>query len=72
MTDKDVINVARYYYHETVRVHRMDDDIRNNIQQGLNIATALNYQPHRPAQFSNITAEGKDPLLPNLLPAVIN
>lgn len=58
VTDKGVINVARYYYHETVRVRGMDDDIRNNVRQGLDMATALNYRPGRPTQFSNTTAEG--------------
>ncbi|KAK7398159.1 hypothetical protein QQX98_012466 [Neonectria punicea] len=58
VTDKGVINVARYYYHETVQVRGMDDDIRNNVRQGLDMATALNYRPGRLAQSSNITAEG--------------
>ncbi|KAH7124736.1 hypothetical protein EDB81DRAFT_951695 [Dactylonectria macrodidyma] len=58
VTDKGVVNVARYYYHETVRVRGIDDDIRNNVRQGLDMATALNYRPGRPAQFGNMTAEG--------------
>ncbi|KAM4058339.1 DDE superfamily endonuclease [Hirsutella rhossiliensis] len=29
-TEKGVINVARYYHHETVRVRSADDDIQNN------------------------------------------
>jgi hypothetical protein len=32
-TDKGVANVARYYYHETVRVEDQDDDIRGNVRR---------------------------------------
>ncbi|KAF3768220.1 hypothetical protein M406DRAFT_109223 [Cryphonectria parasitica EP155] len=46
-TDQGVINVARYYYHETVQVHGMDDDIRRNVRRGLDVTTATNYQPER-------------------------
>lgn len=58
VTNKGVVNVARYYHHETVRVGGTDDDIRNNVRQGLDMATALNYRPGRPAQPSKVTAEG--------------
>ena len=30
-TERGVVNVARYYHHETVRVGRKDDDINGNI-----------------------------------------
>ncbi|KAH7119563.1 hypothetical protein B0J11DRAFT_534071, partial [Dendryphion nanum] len=30
---KEVVNVARYYYHETVRVGGQDDDIRGNVRK---------------------------------------
>jgi hypothetical protein len=43
-TNKGVINVARYYYHETVRVGGKDDDIRSNIREGLDITKAANYR----------------------------
>jgi hypothetical protein len=33
-TNKGVINVARYYYQETVRVGGKDDDIRSNVREG--------------------------------------
>ncbi|KAK7418234.1 hypothetical protein QQZ08_011337 [Neonectria magnoliae] len=46
-TDKGVINVARYYHHETVQVLRTDDDIHNNVRKGLDITTAENYRPGR-------------------------
>ncbi|KAF2844181.1 hypothetical protein T440DRAFT_523703 [Plenodomus tracheiphilus IPT5] len=44
-TEKDVINVARYYHHETVRVGTQDDSIRGNVRQGLDVTKATNYKP---------------------------
>ncbi|KAA8627046.1 hypothetical protein PtrSN002B_011649 [Pyrenophora tritici-repentis] len=44
-TEKDVVNVARYYYHETVRVGTQDDSIRGNVRQGLDVMKATNYKP---------------------------
>ncbi|KAJ0103725.1 hypothetical protein J7T55_001741 [Diaporthe amygdali] len=46
-TSQGVINVARYYYHETVQVHSTDDDIRGNVRGGLDVSTATNYRPGR-------------------------
>ncbi|KAK9443980.1 serine/threonine-protein kinase Sgk2 [Metarhizium brunneum] len=46
-TDKDVINVARYYHHETVRIRGIDDDILNNVRRGLDVTKAANYRPTR-------------------------
>ncbi|PVH91134.1 hypothetical protein DM02DRAFT_664311 [Periconia macrospinosa] len=43
--NKSVINVARYYHHETVRVGGQDDDIRGNVRRGLDITNARNYRP---------------------------
>ncbi|KAF1965563.1 hypothetical protein BU23DRAFT_593649 [Bimuria novae-zelandiae CBS 107.79] len=43
-TDKDVINVARYYHHETVQVGGQDDDIRGNVRRGLDVTKATNYK----------------------------
>ena len=43
-TDKGVVNVSRYYYHETVRVSGQDDDIRGNVRRGLDITKATNYK----------------------------
>ncbi|KAE8311020.1 hypothetical protein BDV41DRAFT_566148 [Aspergillus transmontanensis] len=34
-TEKEVVNVARYYYYETVRVNGEIDNIRNNVRKGL-------------------------------------
>ena len=46
-TEKGVINVARYYHHETVRVNDKDDDILDNVRKGLDITTATNYKLER-------------------------
>ncbi|KKZ63527.1 hypothetical protein EMCG_02152 [[Emmonsia] crescens] len=44
-TEKGVVNVARYYYHETIQVGGKDDDIRDGVRRGLDITTASNYNP---------------------------
>ncbi|KAH0550889.1 hypothetical protein GP486_007747 [Trichoglossum hirsutum] len=44
-TEKGVVNVARYYHHETVCVGGMEDDIQNNVRKGLDIGDAANYGP---------------------------
>lgn len=46
-TDKGVINVARYYHHETVRVGDADDDVARNVRKGLDVSKATNYRPDR-------------------------
>lgn len=43
-TKKGVINVARYFHHETVSVGSQDDDIRANVRKGLDITKATNYK----------------------------
>lgn len=58
VTDKGVINVARDYYPETVRVRGMNDNVLQNIRQRLDMATASNYQPRRrPLQSSKVEAQ---------------
>ncbi|KAF1354391.1 hypothetical protein EJ07DRAFT_132963 [Lizonia empirigonia] len=44
-TEKGVVNVARYYHHETVCVGGQDDHIRGNIRRSLDITKATNYRP---------------------------
>lgn len=44
-TAKGVINVSRYYHHETVSVDHADDDVFNNIRKGLDVTAATNYGP---------------------------
>ncbi|RSL46521.1 hypothetical protein CEP51_015915, partial [Fusarium floridanum] len=56
VADKGVVNVARYYHHETVRIHGEDDDIRNNVRRGLDITQAVNYRPERPMRRSNVAS----------------
>ncbi|KAK0612607.1 hypothetical protein B0T17DRAFT_649038 [Bombardia bombarda] len=48
-TDRGVINLARYYHHETVQVGGTDDDIRSNVRKELDITTAENYRTSRSA-----------------------
>ncbi|KAK7229627.1 hypothetical protein V2G26_001797 [Clonostachys chloroleuca] len=52
-TSKGVVNVARYYHHETVTVHGKDDEIRGNIRGGLDITKAANYRRERPTRLNN-------------------
>jgi hypothetical protein len=40
-----VNNVARYYYHKTVRVGDQNDTIRGNVRQGLDVTKVINYMP---------------------------
>ncbi|KAE8361713.1 hypothetical protein BDV27DRAFT_166717 [Aspergillus caelatus] len=46
-TEKEVVNVARYYYHETVRVNGEIDNIRNNVRKGLDVTQSTNFRPMR-------------------------
>ena len=45
-TEKGVVNVARYYHHETVRVGGKDDDINDNVRKGLDITKATDAFRH--------------------------
>ncbi|KAI9766861.1 MAG: hypothetical protein M1839_004748 [Geoglossum umbratile] len=51
-TEKNVVNVARYYHHETVRVGGKEDDINDNIRKGLGIMKATD-------AFRHISASSK-------------
>ncbi|KAI0837480.1 hypothetical protein F5Y06DRAFT_297335 [Hypoxylon sp. FL0890] len=44
VTRQAVTNVARHYYHETVRIQAKDDDIQGNVRRGLDITRASNYR----------------------------
>lgn len=57
VTEKGVTHVARYYHHETVQVHGMDDDIRNSIRQGLDVPTASDYRLGRLQQSRIVMSE---------------
>lgn len=56
-TDNDVVNVARYYYHETVHVCGTPDDICRSVRKGLDITTAENYRIGR-STMSTTTPPG--------------
>ncbi|KAL7931331.1 hypothetical protein V8C35DRAFT_282676 [Trichoderma chlorosporum] len=43
--NRPVVHVARYYHHETVQVDDADDDIRNNVRRGLDVATGTKHWP---------------------------
>ncbi|KAG6064396.1 hypothetical protein E4U32_000275 [Claviceps aff. humidiphila group G2b] len=43
-TNRNVVNVARYYHHETVKIGGIIDDVRHCIRRGLDVSTASNYQ----------------------------
>lgn len=45
-----VVNVARYYHHETVLVRGKDDDVRSNVRKGLDVRIATNYRQERAAE----------------------
>jgi Fungal protein kinase len=42
-TERGVVNLARHYHHEIVRVGGIDDDVLVNIRKGLDISKATNY-----------------------------
>ena len=43
ITEKKIVNVARYYYYKTVRVNREIDNIRNNIRKKLDVMQSMNF-----------------------------
>ncbi|PLB49113.1 hypothetical protein P170DRAFT_455861 [Aspergillus steynii IBT 23096] len=47
-TEKGVVNVARYYHHETVQVNGKIDDVRNGIRRGLDVTKSTNHRATRP------------------------
>ncbi|KAH7025306.1 uncharacterized protein B0I36DRAFT_417596 [Microdochium trichocladiopsis] len=57
-TGKGVVNMARYYHHETVRVHGKDDDIRSNVRGGLDVTRATNYRSERSMPPPSTTMSG--------------
>lgn len=57
-TESGVVNVARYYHHESVRVGGTDDDIQQNVRKGLDITTAENYHIGQPVLSRNMSRAG--------------
>lgn len=65
-TATGVVNVARYYHHETVRIQGVDDDIRNHVRRGLDLSKAKNAIPRPGRQglplsssVSSVSREGR-------------
>ena len=59
-----MVNVARYYHHETVYVGSKEDDICNNVRKGLDITRATNYKedlmmPPRPVGVKISARKGR-------------
>jgi len=63
--EKEVVNIARYYYHETVYIGGKEDNIYNNVYKGLDIIKAINYKlkdlimPLRPARVKISIRQGR-------------
>ncbi|KAI1362296.1 hypothetical protein F5Y08DRAFT_341741 [Xylaria arbuscula] len=56
-TRQEVTNVARHYYHETVRIQANNDDIQGNVRRGLDITRASNYRTGRARSLKALTVE---------------
>lgn len=61
-TEKEVINVARYYHHETVQVGGQNDDVGKNVRKGLCITRATNYDARKLITTSDTPALHRDAL----------
>lgn len=48
-----MINVARYYYHQTVQVNGNVDDTRDNVCRGFDVTQLINYRLIRSDNFTN-------------------
>ncbi|KJK73846.1 hypothetical protein H634G_10877 [Metarhizium anisopliae BRIP 53293] len=66
VTNKGVVNVARYYHHETVCIRGVSDDIRNHVRKGLDLSKAkiANFRMGRrglppSVSVSSVSHEGK-------------
>ena len=57
-TGKGAVHVARYYYHETVRVRNIDDDVRNNVRKALDVTKATNYRQNRSRRSPSTSTAG--------------
>ena len=63
--EKEVVNMARYYYHEIVYIGGKEDNIYNNVYKGLDIIRATNYKledlimPLRPARVKISIRKGR-------------
>jgi hypothetical protein len=61
-----VVNIAKYYHHETVYIGGKEDNIYNNVYKGLNIIKTINYKlkdlimPLRPAKVKISVRKGRN------------
>ena len=55
-TEAGVKNVARYYYHETVRIGGTVDDVLENVRKGLSDTVGRNPLHQRAAHFESMTS----------------
>lgn len=58
-TEKGVVNVARYYHHETVRTGNKVDDICDNVRKGLDMTKAQKFR-HSDCDVSQQASEADD------------
>jgi hypothetical protein len=60
--ESGVVNVARYYHHETVRVGKEDDTVFGNVRQGLDVtkATKIKGGPMQPVRSLSQKDQGLD------------
>jgi hypothetical protein len=63
--EKEVVNIARYYYHKTVYIGGKEDNIYNNVRKGLDIIRVTNYKlenliiPLKPAKVKISIRKGR-------------
>ena len=63
--EKEVVNIARYYHHETVYIGGKENNIYNNICKGLDIIKVINYKledlimPLRPTRVQGSIKMGR-------------
>lgn len=53
--DKGVVNVARYYHHEIIRMAGEDDGVCRNVRKELDITKAIKYNVRRPIVSPNVS-----------------
>ncbi|KJZ70776.1 hypothetical protein HIM_09826 [Hirsutella minnesotensis 3608] len=56
-SEKGVLNVARYYHHETVRIQGAADDVQANIRKKLDVTKATNYRSGRAMVPAGVSAD---------------
>jgi len=63
--EKEVVNMARYYYHKIVYLGGKENNIYNNVRKGLDITRVINYKledliiPPKPARVKISIRQGQ-------------